>query len=116
MDEALHTILYTRASNGSNKVLGVHFGTSPSPLTAYRLFMTIDSLKATAAALWVLAMGAAGVLADVTSRPRWIVLVGCATVPPLIMLRYWKHPDEAMSESIQPRSITRSEGASSIVG
>jgi hypothetical protein len=61
----------------------------------------MNYIKATAAALWVLAIGAAGLVADATWPRDWMVFVGCAIVPPIIMMRYWNHPDQTMSESIQ---------------
>ncbi|MET0212876.1 MAG: hypothetical protein ABW292_07740 [Vicinamibacterales bacterium] len=63
--------------------------------------MTLKNIKATTAALWVFAMGAAAVVADVTSFSSWLVLAGCAIVPPFVMMRYWNPPDRTMSESIQ---------------
>lgn len=63
--------------------------------------MTLKNIKATTVALWVFAMGAAAVVADVTSFSSWLVLAGCAIVPPFVMMRYWNPPDRTMSESIQ---------------
>jgi hypothetical protein len=63
--------------------------------------MKVDNIKAAAAALWVSGVGAAGLLVDVTSPSSWIVLVGCAGVPLLIMARYWNYRDQTMSESTQ---------------
>jgi hypothetical protein len=63
--------------------------------------MTLKNIKATTAALWVFAMGAVALLADVTSFSSWVVLAGCAIVPPFVMMRYWNPADKTMSESIQ---------------
>jgi hypothetical protein len=46
-------------------------------------------------------MGTAALVADVTSFSSWLVLAGCAIVPPFVMMRYWNPPDRTMSESIQ---------------
>ena len=63
--------------------------------------MTLKNIKATTAALWVFAMGVAALVADVTSFSSWLVLAGCAIVPPFVMMRYWNSRDQTMSESIQ---------------
>lgn len=63
--------------------------------------MNLNHMKATAAALWVLAMGAVGLQTNVSSPSNWMVLAACAIVPPVVMMRFWNHPDQTMSESIQ---------------
>ncbi len=63
--------------------------------------MKINYTKVTAAALWVFAVGAVGVLADVTSPSNWMLLAACAIVPLVVMARFWKNPEKTMSESIQ---------------
>ena len=63
--------------------------------------MTLKTIKATIAALWVFAMGTAALVANVTSFSSWLVLVGCAIVPPIVMMRYWNRPEQSMSQSIQ---------------
>ena len=63
--------------------------------------MTLKTIKATIAALWVFAMGTAALVADVTSFSSWLVFAGCAIVPPFVMMRYWNSPDQSMSQSIQ---------------
>jgi hypothetical protein len=63
--------------------------------------MTHTSIKFAVAVGWLLAIGAAGVLADVTSPSGWILIALGAVGPPVAMLRYWRDPDQTMSESIQ---------------
>jgi hypothetical protein len=63
--------------------------------------MTLRQMKIGAAALWVGAVGAGGALASVSSVSGWIVVAGCALLPLLMVNRYWKDPDETMSERIQ---------------
>ena len=70
------------------------------PRTSYSLSMNLTYVKVTASALWIFAVGWAGAIANV-STSSWIVLAGCAVVPPLLVVRYWKYPDQTMSESIQ---------------
>ena len=59
------------------------------------------SIKITSAAMWMFAVGIAGVALNLNSRSSWAVLVGIAIVPPLVMMRLWKDPPKTMSESIQ---------------
>jgi hypothetical protein len=63
--------------------------------------MTLTHIKFAIAAGWLLAIGAAGVLANVTSPAAWILTALGAVAPPAVMLRYWRDPDQTMSESIQ---------------
>ena len=63
--------------------------------------MARKTIKSTIAALWVFAMGTAALVADVTSFSSWLVLAGCAIVPPFVMMRYWNPPDQTLSQSIQ---------------
>jgi hypothetical protein len=60
-----------------------------------------NSIKGLVSAAWLLAMGATGFFANVTSFSGWAVLASCAIVPPLVMTQYWKQPDPTLSESIQ---------------
>jgi hypothetical protein len=50
---------------------------------------------------WLLAMGAIGLAADVTSVPGWTALAGLALLPPAFMLRLWNDAPQTMSESIR---------------
>jgi len=63
--------------------------------------MILKTTKAMIAALWVFAMGTAALVADVNTFSSWLVLAGCAIVPPFVMMRYWNPPDQTMSQSIQ---------------
>jgi hypothetical protein len=63
--------------------------------------MTLQTLKVSTAAAWVLAIASAGLLASVTSFSLWLALAGLAIVPPLVMMRFWSQPDQTMSQSIQ---------------
>ena len=55
----------------------------------------------TIAALSMIAAGAFGLLAPVTTPSGWFLLVGAATAPSLVCMHYFKRPAETMSESIQ---------------
>ena len=62
--------------------------------------MSTPYVKA-AAAVWIIAAGAFGALAPVTTPSGWFMLAALATTPPLIIMQYWKRPAQTMSESIQ---------------
>ena len=62
--------------------------------------MNLKTIKATIAVGWVGVLVATGLIADVTSS-SWLALAACAIVPPFVMMRYWNHPDETTSQSIQ---------------
>ncbi len=61
--------------------------------------MQVNYTKATAAALWVLAMCAVGFTIGMTTLTGWTVLAGLALLPPFVIGRLWKD-DPSMSESI----------------
>jgi hypothetical protein len=63
--------------------------------------MPLDTLKATLAVIWALAVCGAGLLGQVTSPAAWVALIGVAVLPMLLMARTWNDPVESMSESIQ---------------
>ena len=62
--------------------------------------MTLKNIKGATVALWVCAVIAFGLVADVTAS-SWFILAVCAFVPSLVMMRYWNHPTATMSQSIQ---------------
>jgi hypothetical protein len=57
-------------------------------------------LKTSAAALWVIAAGALGIFAPITTTSGWFMLAALATAPPLVVMRYWKQPAQTLSETI----------------
>jgi Na+(H+)/acetate symporter ActP len=63
--------------------------------------MTTTYVNATIAALSMIAAGAVGLLAPVTTPSGWFVLAAAATAPPLVFMHYWKRPAQTMSERIQ---------------
>jgi hypothetical protein len=68
--------------------------------------MQLPYLKATLAASWVLAMGTAAILANLTSMTSWTmsgwaIIAGLTFLPPLVMMRMWHHPRQTLSQSIQ---------------
>lgn len=63
--------------------------------------MQLRHTKVTVAAVWILAAGVIGVVADVTSVGAAVLVVGFGLVPPLLMLLRWNDPPQTLSESIQ---------------
>lgn len=63
--------------------------------------MKLDSIKTTVTAVWVLAVGTAGIAGNLRSLSGWTVLAGFAVLPPLVMLWRWNDPYPTMSETIQ---------------
>ena len=52
------------------------------------------------AALWVLAMGAVGLVFGVASGAGWTILAGLALMPPIFVLRVWRGPEQTISQKI----------------
>lgn len=63
--------------------------------------MTLQHMRVTLAVLWVLAVGVAGIAADVVSLSGWTILAGVALIPPVVLLKFWNRPPKTLSESIQ---------------
>ena len=63
--------------------------------------MRIIYLNAIIAALSIIAAGAFGFLAPVSTPSGWFMLAAVATAPPLVFMHYWKRPPQTMSESIK---------------
>ena len=63
--------------------------------------MTLQQIKVLTVTAWVLAIGAAGLLAGIASSSGWLALAALAIVPPIVAMRFWKRPDQTMSQSIQ---------------
>jgi cation transporter-like permease len=80
---------------------GVHSGTAPYGEGSYTFNMQLKYTRVTLAGAWISAVCAAGLVANVSSLSSWIVLVGFAILPPLVMMQWWNDPAQSMSESIQ---------------
>jgi hypothetical protein len=63
--------------------------------------MRTTYVNAGIATLSMIAAGAVGLLAPVTTPSGWFLLAAAATAPPLLSMRYWKQPAQTISESIQ---------------
>jgi hypothetical protein len=62
--------------------------------------MPLNTLKATVALTWALAVCGAGLLGQATPS-TWVVLIGVAVLPMPLMACTWEHPLESMSARIQ---------------
>jgi len=69
--------------------------------------MDFTPLKTALAALWLVAVGALGVLLPVNTITGWIAVVGFGLVPSVFILRAGRQPEQTMSESI--RAVTRKQ-------
>ena len=49
---------------------------------------------------WSIAVFLAAIAIGITSVPNWIVVAGLAVVPPLVVRRLWRAPEQTISESI----------------
>lgn len=58
-------------------------------------------IKATAAALWISALSAVGLVGGVGSLSGWLLLATVAIVPPLVLMSRLSPPDQTTSESIR---------------
>ena len=85
----------------SRSVVHVRSGTAPFGAGAYTLYMQLESIKVTAATLWVSAVCTVGTAGSVNSLSGWTVLVGLAILPPLVIMWRLNNPPQTMSESIQ---------------
>jgi hypothetical protein len=57
-------------------------------------------MKATISAVWVCVLCAVALFVHLTFS-AWVLLAAFAVLPPLVVMRYWRDPDQTTSESIQ---------------
>lgn len=63
--------------------------------------MQLEHIKALFVILWIVAVVTAGFLGNVGSMTGWTILAVLAVLPPLVVMRRWRSPDQSMSESIR---------------
>jgi len=49
---------------------------------------------------WPIAVLLEAVAIGITSVPNWVAVAGLAVVPPLVVRRFWRAPEQTISESI----------------
>jgi uncharacterized membrane protein YhdT len=62
--------------------------------------MASETLKTYFFVAWVIAVCVAAITIGVSSVPNWIVVACAAIVPVLIVRRFWRAPEQTISESI----------------
>jgi uncharacterized membrane protein YhdT len=62
--------------------------------------MASENLKTLLFVGWVIAVCFTAFVLGVTSVPNWIVVACAAVVPPLVVRRFWRAPEQTVSESI----------------
>lgn len=87
-------------SSQSGAAASVQFGTADVAVGGYTRFMASETLKTLLLVAWVIAICVAAIVIGVTSVANWIVVAGAAIVPPLVVRRFWRAPEQTMSESI----------------
>lgn len=78
----------------------MHFGTAGGGNDEYAESMQLQHYKAAIAAVWVLAVCAAGLTIGVASPTRLAILTAIAVLPLVLMMRMWQDPVPSMSERI----------------
>jgi hypothetical protein len=63
--------------------------------------MKREHMKTAVIGAWVLACSVMGMLLKVSSASDWVLLIGSAVVPPLVLLQMWRPPAQTTSESIR---------------
>ena len=58
-------------------------------------------MKVATIAGWILAVGFLGYISGITSLAGWTVLAAVFVIPPVVMMRLWRVPQQSMSESIR---------------
>jgi hypothetical protein len=63
--------------------------------------MRREYMKSAVVGVWVLAWSVIALSVNVSSAIGWVLLVGSALLPPLVILRLWRPPAQTISESIR---------------
>jgi hypothetical protein len=82
----------------------VQFRTADVGAGGYTRFMAAENLKTVLFVAWVIAVCVAAIVIGVTSVANWIVVACAAIVPALIVRRFWRAPEQTISESIHDAS------------
>ena len=63
--------------------------------------MHLEHMNAPIIVGWVLSLAAMAVSLNVSSATAWLLLVGVALLPPMMLLGIWRLPVRTMTESIR---------------
>jgi len=78
----------------------VQFGTAVLVAAGYTRLMFSEKTKTLIFIAWPIAVLLAAVAIGITSVPNWVAVAGLAVVPPLVVRRFWRAPEQTISESI----------------
>jgi membrane protein implicated in regulation of membrane protease activity len=62
--------------------------------------MISETTKTLLFVAWVIAVCLAAIAIGIPSVPQWVVVALLAVVPPLVARRFWRAPEQTISESI----------------
>jgi uncharacterized membrane protein YhdT len=62
--------------------------------------MFSDNTKTLLFIAWSIAVFLAAIAIGITSVPNWVVVACVAVVPPLVVRRFWRAPQQTITESI----------------
>jgi hypothetical protein len=66
----------------------------------YTRLMVSETTKTLLFIAWSIAVILAAIAIGITSVPNWVVVAGVAVVPPLVVRRFWRAPEQTISERI----------------
>jgi hypothetical protein len=78
----------------------VQFGTAEPVGGGYTRLMFSENTKTLLFVAWVIVVGIAAFASGITSVPNWVLVACVAVVPPLVARRFWRVPEQTLSESI----------------
>jgi hypothetical protein len=78
----------------------VQFGTAHRNPDGYPALMYSETAKTLFFVAWVIAVALAGYAIGSRSVPGWVAVACVAVVPPLVVRRFWRVPEQTLSESI----------------
>ena len=78
----------------------MQFGTAPPVAGGYTRLMFSENTKTLLFVAWVIVVGIAAFASGITSVPNWVLVACVAVVPPLVARRFWRVPEQTISESI----------------
>ena len=78
----------------------MQFGTAAPVSGGYTRLMFSENTKTLLFVAWVIVVGIAAFASGITSVPNWVLVACVAIVPPLVARRFWRVPEQTISESI----------------
>ena len=78
----------------------MQFGTAVPVAGGYTRLMFSERAKTLVFVAWSIAVFLATIAIGITSVQNWVVVACVAVVPPLVVRRFWRAPEQTISESI----------------